>query len=129
MIFDLYSIVSNFAVKVAHNLIGSFSDVSTSCVACVCNDYHRTNRNCRSMMGLTSNLFCVYDIFSSYCVSFSSMASLTMMVLGPGSPPVCNFPNFLNYPLIVLVDFHIMESPNPFVVSVEYFQCPAQKLL
>ena len=37
--------------------------------------------------------------------------------------------SFLNYLLIVLVDFHVMESLNPFVVSVEYFQVPAQKLL
>ena len=37
--------------------------------------------------------------------------------------------SFLNYLLIVLVDFHVMESQNTFVVSVEYFQFPAQKLL
>ena len=59
----------------------------------------------------------------------SLVMSLMMMVPGPGSPPFCDFINFLNYPLIVLVDCHLMYSPNPFVMSVEYFPAPAQKLL
>ena len=33
-------------------------------------------------MGLTNHLYCVYDNFSSYRVSFSSMTSLEMMDLG-----------------------------------------------
>ena len=39
---------------------------------------------------------------------------------------------FLKIPLIVFVDFHVMESQNSFVMSVEYFQSeyfPAQKLV
>ena len=59
----------------------------------------------------------------------SSMMILTMMVLGIGSPPVSSFLRILNYLFIVLVYFHVMESQNQFVVSVEYFQFPAQKLL
>ena len=59
----------------------------------------------------------------------SLMKSLMMMVLGLGSPPVRAFPHILNYLLIALVDCHVMESPNPFVVSVEHFTFPAQKLL
>ena len=68
-------------------------------------------------MGLTSHISDAYDTFSSYCVSYSLilslmkmslMTSLKMMVLGPGSPPVRAFLNFLNYPLIVLVDFHVI---------------------
>ena len=59
----------------------------------------------------------------------SLMTSLMMMVLGMGSPPVRAFFRFLHYLLIVLVDCHVMKSPNLFVVSVEYFQLPAQKLL
>ena len=59
----------------------------------------------------------------------SLITSLTMMVLGLGLPSICAVLYFLNYPLIVLVDWHVMESPNPFVVSVEYFQFLAQKLL
>ena len=87
-------------------------------------------------MGLTSSLSDAYDAFTFYCVysslilsltKMSLMTSLTMMVLGPGSPPVCAFIRFLNYPLILFVDCHVMDSPNPFVVSVEYFQFPAQK--
>ena len=89
-------------------------------------------------MGLTSHLSDAYDAFSSYRVSSSLimslmkmpfMTSLTMMVLGPVSPKVRDFLHFLTYPLIVLVDCHVMESSNPFVVSVEYFQFPAQKFL
>ena len=89
-------------------------------------------------MGLTSHISDAYDDFSSYCVSsslisilmnMSLMTSMTMMVLGPGSPLVRAFLHFLNYPLIVLVDCHVMESLNTFVVSMEYFQVPAQKLL
>ena len=59
----------------------------------------------------------------------SLMTSMEMMVQGPGSPPVCALLEFLKYQLIVLVDCHVIESLNPFVVSVEYFQFTAQKLL
>ena len=58
-----------------------------------------------------------------------STDSLTMMVLGLGSPLVHAFTRLSNYPLIVLVNCNVIESPNPFVVSVEYLQFPAQKLL
>ena len=89
-------------------------------------------------MGMTSHLYDAYDPFSFHRVSsslilslmkMSMMTGLTMIVLGPGLPPVHAFLNFLNYPLIVLVDCHVMESPKPFVVSVKYFQIPPQKLL
>ena len=64
------------------------------------------------MMVLTSHLYAAYDAFSSSCASFSSllslmdtslMMSLTMKVLGPGSPLFRAFLPVLNYPLIVLV--------------------------
>ena len=89
-------------------------------------------------MGLTSHLSNAYDTFSSFCASsslllslmnMSLMTSLKMKVLGPGSPPVYAFLHVLKYPLIMLVDRHLMWSPNPFVVSVEYSPFPAQKLL
>ena len=91
-------------------------------------------------MGLKSHLSDAYDAFSSSYFSFYSLLSpmkmslmnLTMNVLGPGSPPVFAFLHVLNYPLIVLVDFHLIESQYMLVVSVEYFQgskFPAQKLL
>ena len=89
-------------------------------------------------MVMMSRLSDAHNAFSSYCVSsslilslmkMSLMTSLMMMVLGPFSPPVCSFLHFLNYPLIVLVDFHVTESLNMFVVSVEYIQFTAQKLL
>ena len=76
-------------------------------------------------MGLTRYLSDAYNNFSSYCVSsslilslmnMSLMTSLTRMVLGPGSTPVFAFLHFLNYQLIMLVDCHVMESLNPFVV-------------
>ena len=79
-----------------------------------------------------------YDAFSYYFVSPSLILSLMklflikilkMMVPVPGLSPVRAFLRFWNYQLIVLVDCHVMESPNLFVVSVEYFQFPAQKLL
>ena len=91
-------------------------------------------------MGLTSHLSDAYDAFSSSCIYFSliliqmkmSLTNLTMKVLGPGSTPVCAFLHVLSYPLIVLVDCHLIESPYPLVVSVEYLQgskFPTQKLL
>ena len=93
-------------------------------------------------MGQTSHISDAYDAFSSYCISFSLISSLmkvslmtilTMMALDPGLPLnlfhlLCA--HFWNYPLIVFVDCHVMESQNLFVVSVEYFQSeyfPAQK--
>ena len=77
-------------------------------------------------MGLTSHLSDAYDAFSSSCFSFSSLLSpmkmsltnLTMKVLGPGSPPFCVFLHVLNYLLIVLADFYLIESRYPLVVSV-----------
>ena len=68
-------------------------------------------------MGLTSHLSDAYDAFSSSCIYFSSLVSpmkmylmtiLTVKVLGPVSPPVFAFLHFLNYLLIVLVDFCVM---------------------
>ena len=91
-------------------------------------------------MGLTSHISYAYDDFSSYCVSFylilsltnmSLMTSLTIMVMVPGYLVPSLF-NSLKIPLIVFVEcFQLMESQNPVVVSVEYFQSeyfPAQKL-
>ena len=91
-------------------------------------------------MGLTSHLSDAYDAFSSSCVSFylllspmnMSLTNLMMKVMGLGSPPVHAFLHVLNFLLIVLVDCHLVKSPYPLVVSVEYFQgpkIPAQKLL
>ena len=67
-------------------------------------------------MGLVSYLSDAYDAFPSFCVSFSSLLSpmkmsltnMKMKVLGPGSPPVCEFLHVLKYPLIVLVDCHLI---------------------
>ena len=84
MIFYLYDAVRNIAVKRVHNLIGSFSGLSSSYVDCVCKHYLQPNQNRRSVMGLTSHLSCVYDAFSSYRVSFYLMMSLTMLGLVPG---------------------------------------------
>ena len=97
-------------------------------------------------MGLTIHLSDAYDAFSSYHFSFyfipiltkmSLMTSLTMMVLGPGLPLnlvylLCALFYFLKYRLIIFVDFQVMESQNPFVVLVEYFQSvyfPAQTII
>ena len=82
MIFDLYAVVSNFAVKVAHNLIGYFSDVSYFCVIYVYNDFPRTNQmnqSHHSRMGLTSHISDAYDAFFSSCFYFSLVVSLMMM--------------------------------------------------
>ena len=59
----------------------------------------------------------------------SLMTILAMMVMGPCSPPVRAFLHILNYLLVVLVDCCLKKSSNPFVVSVQYFTYPAQKLL
>ena len=58
-----------------------------------------------------------------------SLTNLTMKVLVLGSPLVCAFLHVSDYPLIVLVDCHLIESPYPFVMFVEYFQFPAQTIL
>ena len=85
-------------------------------------------------MGLTSHLSDAYDAFFSSCVSFSLllipmkmslMTILAMKVLGPCSPLVHAFLHVLNYLLIVLVGCCLKLSPNPCVVSVEYFPFPA----
>ena len=82
-------------------------DGSSFYVACVCNHCHQTNQNRRSMIGLTSHISCVYDAFSSYRISFSSITSLRMMVLGLGHLVCAIF----HFPLKILL-----------VVSVKLFQ-------
>ena len=67
------------------------------------------------MMGLTSHLSCVYDAFSSYHIYFSSMMSLTMMVLSWGHLVGALFHSTLKILLRVSV------AQNPLVASVEYF--------
>ena len=96
-------------------------------------------------MGLMSHISYAYDDFSSYRVSYflisslaniSLMTSMTMMVLGLGLPEnlvylVRAFFYFLKFLLIVFMDFQLMESKNPVVVSVKYYQSeyfPTQKL-
>ena len=123
MIFDLYAVVRNFAVKVAHSLIGSFFRCLFFCIVCVCNNCHWKNQNRRSKMGLTSHISDAYDAFSSSLFSFSLLLSpmkmfltnQTMKILGPGSLPVCTFPHVLYFLLIVLVDCHLIKSPTDMV--------------
>ena len=81
----------------------SLSNGTSFYVSCVCNHCHRTNQNCRSMMGLTSHLSCFYNAFSSYRVYFSSMTSLTMIVIGTGQLVRAIFLFPLNIPLVVWV--------------------------
>ena len=54
-------------------------------------------------MGLTSHLSCVYDDFSCYRVSFSSMTSLIMMGLGVSHLVRALFHFPLEIPLVVSV--------------------------
>ena len=75
MMFDLYSVVRKFSVKVAHNFIGSFFQCFFFYLACVCNDCHRKNQSLRSKMGLMSHLSGAYNAFSYSCFSFSSLLS------------------------------------------------------
>ena len=65
------------------------------------------------MMGLPSHLYCIYNNFSSYSVSFSSMSSLKMIGMGPVH---------LVYPL-----FHFVLAIM-LVVSVAEDHFPAQNL-
>ena len=57
------------------------------------------------------------------------------MVMVPGLPLdlICLLrAHFLKFLLILFVDCQVMQSQNPFVMSVEYFQSeyfPAQKLV
>ena len=131
---------SHYRCKQRKNKKHHFSDVSYFFVACVCNHCHWKNQNRRLKMGMTSHLYDAYDAFSSSWFYFSlllslmkmSLTNLTMKVLGLGYPPVCAFLHVLNYLLIVLVDCHLIESPYPLVVSVEYIQgskFSTQKLL
>ena len=76
-------------------------------------------------MGLMSHLSCVYDTFSSYRVSFSSMTILTMMVLGPGHLVRALFHFSLKILLVMSVaknQLVVSVDYFPLVVSVEYFQ-------
>ena len=55
------------------------------------------------MMVLTCHISCISNNFSSYCVSFSLMMSLTVMVLGPGHPVCVHFYFPLEIELVVSV--------------------------
>ena len=80
------------------------------------------NQSCRSVMGLTSRLSCVSNAFSSYCVSFSLITSLTMMVMGLVHLVRALFHFPLKIPLIVSVEYF------PLVVPVEYFPFVVSRL-
>ena len=98
MIFNLYAVVSNFTVNLAHNFKGSFSDGPYFCISCVYSHFRQKNHN-RLTMSLTSPVSYVSDIFYLYRVYFlwvfcnlhhptnqiRPMMSLTMMglTLGP----------------------------------------------
>ena len=110
MIFDLYAVVSNFSVKVAHYLIRFFFGCFFFCIDCFCNNCLQNNQSRRSKTGLNSHLSNAYDVFSSSCFSFSSLlipmnmslTNLTMKVLGPAALPVHAFFRFsLKIPLVV----------------------------
>ena len=139
IIFDLYAVVGNFSVKVAHSLIGSFSRCFLSFRHLVYNYCHWTNKNHRSKMGRMSHLSDAYDAFSSSCASFSLLSNMMTMtptnhmttVQGPGSLLVRAFCYVLNYPLIKSFDFRLVEL---FLVESQYSQYfgltfPAQILL
>ena len=77
------------------------------------------------MMGLTSHISCLSDVFSSYCVSFSLMTSLKMMVMGPGHLVRALFHFPLKIPLVVSVEYSplvVSVEYLPLVVSVEYYK-------
>ena len=117
MIFDLYAVVRNFDVEVAHNLIGSFFDVSYFCVVYVYNECHQTNQNHHSKMVRTSHISDAYDAFSSSWFSFYLVLSLmktnptNQMTTdqGQGSLLVRAFRYVLNYLLIESSD-RLVES-------------------
>ena len=54
-------------------------------------------------MGLTSNISCIYDPFSSYHVYFSLMTSLTMTGMVPGHLVRALFHFPMEIPLVVSV--------------------------
>ena len=66
MIFDLNAVVSNFAVKVAHNLIVSSFQCFFFCVVYVYNYCPQMNQIHHSRMGMTSHLSDACDAFSSF---------------------------------------------------------------
>ena len=78
MIFNLYAVVSNFHIKLAHNLIRLFPVGSSFCVASVYSHCHRKNQN-RSMMILTSPVSCVSDTF--LCISFLSFGFTVISII------------------------------------------------
>ena len=96
-----------------------FSGVSSFCIACVFNHCHRNNQNRRSLFLLIAFFF--FDLESDEDV-FDDESGDDGYGSGFASCPCLS--SFFNYPLIVLVDFHIMESLNLVVVSVEYFSFP-----
>ena len=123
-----YTLLSAFLpLKLRIVLSDPFSDVSYLCVAYVYNDFHRTNQNHRSKMGLTSHLSDAYNAFSSSCASFSLLLSpmtmnttiRTTTVQGPGYFPVRTFRYVLNYPLIESFDCCLVES---YLVKSQYFK-------
>ena len=73
-----------------------FSDISSFCIASICNYWHGKNQSRRSKTSLTSHLSDAYNNFSYSCFSFSlllspmkiSQTDMKMKVLGPGSHPV-----------------------------------------
>ena len=76
MIFDLYSVVSNFTVNLAHDIIGIVSDGYSFCVACVCGHCCRTNHH-RLRMNFICLVSCVSDAISFYRIFMYLMELLS----------------------------------------------------
>ena len=72
MIFDLYAVIRNSDVHLAHDLWDTFSGVSSFCIACVYIDCSPTNLN-RLTMSLTSPLSLNSNAFPFYCDSCFSI--------------------------------------------------------
>ena len=72
------------------------------------------NHNRPLMMGLTSHLSYVYNVFNSYSISFSLMTSLIIMVMGQVHLVRAIFHIPLKILLVVSVEYFLL------VVSLKY---------
>ena len=121
LIYTLLSSILPLNLRIVWS--NTFFNNSYFYVSCFCNQCHRTNQNCSLMMGMTCHISCLSHATSYYCISFSLMTILMIMVQGLGHLVRTLYLLLLKFLLVVSASqilLFVRVEYFPIVVSMEY---------